>query len=76
MAQHDWVHVLAGSDTTLENELEVFAFMARASDDPRAFSLRAMIVSLFETGYLAAGAGPFEAGPGHFPRAARDPCRT
>jgi hypothetical protein len=65
LAQHDWVHVLAGYGTTLENELEVFAFIARANDDTRAFSLLAMVVSLFETGYLAAGAGLFEADPGH-----------
>jgi hypothetical protein len=65
LAQHDWVHVLAGYGTTLENELEVFAFIARANDDPRGFSLLAMIVSLFETGNLASGAGLFEANPGH-----------
>lgn len=65
LAQHDWVHVLADYGTTLESELEVFAFMARANDDPRGFALLAMIVSLFETGYLAAGAGLFEASPGH-----------
>ena len=65
LAQHDWVHVFAGYGTTLENELEVFAFIARANDDPTAFSLLAMIVSLFETGYLASGAGLFEADPGH-----------
>jgi hypothetical protein len=65
LAQHDWVHVLAGYGTTLENELEVFAFIARANDDPRGFSLLAMIVSLFETGNLATGAGLFEANPGH-----------
>ncbi|WP_330230662.1 ubiquinone biosynthesis protein COQ4 [Nocardia sp. NBC_00508] len=65
LAQHDWVHVLAGYGTTLENEIEVFAFMARANDDPRAFSLLAMVVSLFETGYLRAGAGLFEADAGH-----------
>lgn len=65
LAQHDWVHVLAGYGTALENEIEVFGFMARANDDPRAFSLLAMVVSLFETGYLAAGAGLFEADPGH-----------
>lgn len=65
LAQHDWVHVLAGYGTALENEIEVFAFMARANDDPRAFSLLAMVVSLFETGYLAAGAGLFEADAGH-----------
>jgi hypothetical protein len=65
LAQHDWVHVLAGYGTALESELEVFGFMARANDDPRAFSLLAMVVSLFETGYLAAGAGLFEANAGH-----------
>jgi hypothetical protein len=65
LAQHDWVHVLAGYGTTLENEIEVFAFMARANDDPRAFSLLAMVISLFETGYLHAGAGLFEANQGH-----------
>jgi hypothetical protein len=65
LAQHDWVHVLAGYGTALENEIEVFAFIARANDDPRAFSLLAMVVSLFETGYLAAGAGLFEANAGH-----------
>jgi len=65
LAQHDWTHVLAGYGTALENEIEVFTFMARANDDPRAFSLLAMVLSLFETGYLAAGAGLFEANPGH-----------
>lgn len=65
LAQHDWVHVLAGYGTTLESEIEVFAFMARANDDPRAFSLLAMVISLFETGFLPAGAGLFEADRGH-----------
>jgi hypothetical protein len=65
LAQHDWVHVLADYGTALESELEVFGFIARANDDPRAFSLLAMVVSLFETGYLATGAGLFEADKGH-----------
>ena len=65
LAQHDWVHVLADYGTTVESELEVFAFIARANDDMRAFSLLAMVVSLFETGYLERGAGLFEASPGH-----------
>jgi hypothetical protein len=65
LAQHDWVHVLAGYGTALESEIEVFGYMARANDDPRAFSLLAMVVSLFETGYLARGAGLFEADTGH-----------
>ncbi|HEY7046980.1 MAG TPA: hypothetical protein VH373_07140 [Jatrophihabitantaceae bacterium] len=65
LAQHDWVHVLAGYGTALESEIEVFGYMSRANDDPRAFSLLAMVVSLFETGYLARGAGLFEADAGH-----------
>ena len=65
LAQHDWVHVLADYGTTVEAELEVFAFIARANDDLRAFSLLAMVVSLFETGYLSTGAGLFESDPGH-----------
>ena len=65
LAQHDWVHVLADYGTTVESELEVFAFIERANDDPRAFSLLAMVVSLFETGYLRTGAGLFESDVGH-----------
>jgi hypothetical protein len=65
LAQHDWVHVLADYGTTVEAELEVFALIARANDDMRAFALLAMVVSLFETGYLQHGAGLFEASPGH-----------
>ena len=65
LAQHDWVHVLADFGTTVESELEVFGLIARANDDPRAFSLLAMVVSLFETGYLRTGAGLFEYDRGH-----------
>ncbi len=65
LAQHDWVHVLADYATTVDAELEVFAFIARANDDMRAFSLLAMVVSLFETGYLQSGAGLFQADAGH-----------
>ena len=39
LAQHDWMHVLGHYGSTVESELEVFAFIARANDDPRAFSL-------------------------------------
>lgn len=68
LAQHDWVHVLADYGTKVEAELEVFALIARANDDARGFSLLAMVVSLFETGYLTAGAGLFEAFPGQLSR--------
>lgn len=65
LAQHDWVHVLADYGTTVEAELEVFAFIARANDDMRAYSLLAMVLSLFETGYLRTGAGMFVSDTGH-----------
>jgi hypothetical protein len=68
LAQHDWVHVLADYGTKVESELEVFAFIARANDDPKGFSLLAMVVSLFETGYMRKGAGLFEASPGQLSR--------
>ena len=66
LAQHDWVHVLGDYGTTVESEVEVFGLIARANDDMHAFSLLAMVISLFETGYLATGAGLFESSPGHF----------
>ncbi|MGL5862564.1 MAG: hypothetical protein ACRCY9_15030, partial [Phycicoccus sp.] len=65
LAQHDWVHVVADYGTTVENEVEVFGYIARANDDPRAFSLLAMVVSLFETGLVGTGLGLFVADPGH-----------
>jgi hypothetical protein len=65
LAQHDWVHVLADYGTTVESELEVFAFVARANDDMHAYSLLAMVLSLFETGYLRTGAGMFRSDTGH-----------
>jgi hypothetical protein len=65
LAQHDWVHVLADYGTSVESEIEVFTFIARANPDPRAFSLLAMVISLFETGYLSRGAGLFQYSPGH-----------
>ena len=73
LAQHDWVHVLADYGTTVESELEVFAFIARANDDPHGFSLLAMVVSLFETGYLRSGAGLFESSPGHLSQSGMAP---
>ncbi len=44
----------------------MFALIARANDDVHAFSLLAMVISLFETGYLTTGAGLFQSSPGHF----------
>jgi hypothetical protein len=65
LAQHDWMHVLGNYGSTVEAELEVFAFISRANDDPRAFSLLAGVISLFETGYMATGMGLFQYDRGH-----------
>lgn len=65
LAQHDWVHILADYGSVVESELEVFAFIARASDNPQAFTLLAMVINLFQTGALAGAAGIFEPDPGH-----------
>ncbi len=68
LAQHDWVHILADYGTTVESELEVFGLIGRAIPDFRGFSLLAMVVSLFETGYLPSAAGLFQADKGHLSR--------
>lgn len=65
LAQHDWVHVLADFGSRLEAEIEVFAFMARASDNPEAFALLGMAITLFHTGILPSAAGFFEADRGN-----------
>lgn len=65
LAQHDWVHVVTDYGTKVENELEVFTLIGRAIPDLRGFSLVAIVVNLFETGYLASGAGLFQYDRGH-----------
>lgn len=52
LAQHDWVHVIAGYDTTAIGELEVTAFMAAASRAPGAMLGFVGAVSIYETGLL------------------------
>jgi hypothetical protein len=72
LAQHDWIHVLADYGSTVESEIEVFGLIARANDDPRAFSLLAMVLGLFETGYLyGAAKGFFGYDRGHLSRDAQ-----
>jgi hypothetical protein len=69
LAQHDWIHVLADYGSTVECEIEVFGFIARATPDFSAFALLAMMLSLFETGSIAQGAGGFfERDAGHISR--------
>jgi hypothetical protein len=69
LAQHDWMHVLADYGSTVECEIEVFGFISRANDNPAGFSLLAMVLGLFETGYLFnAAKGFFEYDRGHFSR--------
>ncbi len=65
LAQHDFVHVLSDYGTTVESEIEVFALIARADEDPRSFSLLVAVLALFESGYLAKGLGAFRADPDH-----------
>ena len=64
LAQHDWVHVVADYGTTVESELEVFAFIARANDDMRAFSLLAMVVSCSRPATCGPGPGCSSTRPG------------
>jgi hypothetical protein len=65
LAQHDWVHVLADYGSTVEAEIETFGFISRANDEPRGFALLAMVLGLFETGYLGSAAGLFAYDTGH-----------
>jgi hypothetical protein len=65
LAQHDFVHVLSDYGTTVESEIEVFALIARADEDPRSFSLLIAVLALFESGYLDKGLGAFRADPDH-----------
>jgi len=65
LAQHDWIHVLADYGSTVEAEIEVFGLISRANDDPRGFSLLAMVLGLFETGLVRTGAGLFSYDPRH-----------
>jgi hypothetical protein len=69
LAQHDWIHVLADYGSTVESEIEVFGLISRCNDDPQAFALLAMVLGLFETGYLyGAAKGFFEYDRGHLSR--------
>jgi len=65
LAQHDWVHILADYGTTVESEIEVFGLIGRAIPDFKGFSLLAMVIGLFETGFIESGAGLFQADKGH-----------
>ncbi|MCU1428428.1 MAG: hypothetical protein JWL83_2428 [Actinomycetia bacterium] len=69
LAQHDWVHVVADYGTKVESEIEVFGLIARAIPSPQGFSLLAMVIGLFETGYVHAAAGIFEYDRGHLSEA-------
>jgi hypothetical protein len=56
-ARHDWVHVLAGYDTTPQGELDVFAFIAASMDDERGLVLLAITLGLFQNGSIRHVAG-------------------
>ena len=65
LAQHDWVHVLADYGSSPASEIEVFALISRSIEDPRGFSFLAMVIGLFETGYIYRAAGFFRPDRGH-----------
>jgi hypothetical protein len=56
-ARHDWVHVLAGYETTPEGELDVFAFIAASMSDERGLVLLAITLGLFQNGAIRHVAG-------------------
>jgi hypothetical protein len=56
-ARHDWVHVLAGYETTPEGELDVFAFIAASMVDERGLVLLAITLGLFQNGGIRHVAG-------------------
>ena len=56
-ARHDWVHVLAGYETTPEGELDVFAFIAASMTDERGLVLLAITLGLFQNGSIHHVAG-------------------
>jgi hypothetical protein len=56
-ARHDWVHVLAGYETTAEGELDVFAFIASSMKDERGLVLLAITLGLFQNGSIRHVAG-------------------
>ena len=56
-ARHDWVHVLAGYETTPEGELDVFAFIASSMKDERGLVLLAITLGLFQNGSIHHVAG-------------------
>jgi hypothetical protein len=51
-ARHDWVHVLAGYDTTPEGEIDVFSFIAASMPDDRGVVLLAFTLGLFQNGSI------------------------
>ena len=52
LAHHDWIHLIAGYDTTPVGELEVTAFMASSSQFPGATLGFIGAISILETGLL------------------------
>jgi hypothetical protein len=56
-ARHDWIHVLAGYETTAEGELDVFAFIAASMADERGLVLLACTLGIFQNGSIRHVAG-------------------
>src|SRR5438552_1871575 len=56
-ARLDWVHMLAGYETTPEGELDVFAFIAASMTVERGLVLLAITLGLFQNGSIRHVAG-------------------
>ncbi len=52
LAQHDFVHVIADYGSCIPNEFEVFALCGRADPEPKGFAWLAMMIGLFESGFV------------------------
>ena len=56
-AQHDFVHILADYPPNPEGEIDVFAFIATAMDDPKGFVQLVMTLGLFQNASITHVAG-------------------
>jgi hypothetical protein len=51
-AEHDWVHVLAGYDTSPEGEIDVFSLIAASMRDEEGLSMLIATLGMFQTGTI------------------------
>ncbi len=56
-AEHDWVHVLAGYDTSPEGEIDVFSFIAASMRSEEGFAMLFTTLGIFQNGTIHHVAG-------------------